>query len=97
MACYKKAVGEAINLGTGMEIKVKALADYIIEITGSKAGLVFKERRAWDKKTRLLASINKAKEILHYEPEMQFKDGLKHIYEWFNKNWDNIQASQTLV
>jgi UDP-glucose 4-epimerase len=93
MAYYKEAIGEAFNLATGREIRIGDLADWINEITGNKAGIVYAERRDWDKKNRLLASIEKAKKILGYSPNMDFKEGLRNVYAWFTENWSNIQAS----
>src|SRR3989337_344884 len=43
MAHYEDAIGEAFHLGTGREIRGKDLAAWIIELTGSDAGIVFKE------------------------------------------------------
>ena len=93
MACYQEAVGEAFNLATGREIRIGDLAKWINEITDNNAGIVFKERRDWDKKNRLLASIEKAKKILGYNPSMDFKEGLKQVNAWFVENWVNINAS----
>jgi len=93
MAHYKEAIGDAFNLGTGREIMIKDLAKWINEITGNPSGIVFKERRNWDKKTRLLSSIQKAKKVLHYEPKKDFKEGLKNVHKWLSDNWNNIQAS----
>ena len=64
----------------------------ILELTKNDAGLVFRERRDWDKKTRLLASINKAKRIIGYEPKMDFKEGLKQVHKWFLENQANIES-----
>jgi nucleoside-diphosphate-sugar epimerase len=95
LACgaVDEAVGEAINLATGREIRIKDLAASVNELTGNDAGTVFKERRNWDKKNRLLASIEKARRILHYEPTMDFRDGLKNVHAWFKANWKDIQRS----
>ncbi len=93
MACCKEAVGEAFNLATGREIRVGDLAQWINEITGNKTGIIFAERRDWDKKNRLLASVEKARRVLGYSPNMDFKEGLQNIYTWFTENWQNIQAS----
>jgi nucleoside-diphosphate-sugar epimerase len=93
MASSEDAVGETINLATGREIRICDLAKWILDLTGSDAGVFFKEKRDWDRKPRLLASIEKAKRILGYEPQMDFEEGLKHVYAWFVENWDNIQAS----
>jgi len=92
-ALSKKAIGEPINLATGKEIKILDLASWVNELTGNEAGIVFKERRNWDTKSRLLASIEKAKRILQYEPHTDFKSGLKNVHSWFRKNWDNIRKS----
>jgi nucleoside-diphosphate-sugar epimerase len=93
MVHYEKAVGEAFNLGTSREIKIMDLAKWINELTGNKKRIVFSERRNWDKKTRLLSSIEKAKRILKYNPAMDFKDGLRKTYEWFAENWNLIEQS----
>jgi UDP-glucose 4-epimerase len=93
MAYYPEAIGEAFNIGTGVEIRVEDLAHWILELTGNDAGIVFRERRGWDKKHRLLASIEKAKRVLGYEPKMDFREGLEHINKWFVANWQSIDQS----
>jgi nucleoside-diphosphate-sugar epimerase len=93
MASCEEAVGEAINLGTGREIRIGDLATWVNELTRNDAGIVFKERRNWDKKNRLLASIDKARKTLSYEPKTEFKDGLKRVHQWFVENWENIRKS----
>ena len=42
---------------------------------------------------RLLSSVEKAKRLLGYEPQMEFEDGLKKVHEWFVDNWENIERS----
>ncbi len=93
MAYYDEAVGEAFNLGASREIQIKDLAKWINELTGNEAGVVFKEKRNWDKKSHLLSSIEKAKRILKYKPKVQFRKGLENTHDWFVKNWDEIQES----
>jgi len=92
-AHYEEAIGEAINLASAREIKILDLAEWVNEFTNNKAGIVFKERRNWDKKPHLLASIEKAKRLLRYEPKMQFKEGLRQVHLWFEKNWRYIVKS----
>ncbi len=89
----KKAVGEAFNLASETETRIIDLANWINELTGNKAGIVFKERRSWDRATRRRASIEKAREILGYEPKVDIKTGLKKTLEWFKANWENIKRS----
>jgi len=92
-AYFEEAVGEALNLASSREIRVKDLADGINELTGNKAGVKFVARRKWDTKPRLLASIEKAKRIIGYEPRMVFEEGLKRTVQWFKDNWENIERS----
>ncbi len=93
MGINEEAIGEAINLGSGMEHRVIDMAKMVNELTGNEAGVIYVERRDWDVKTRLLSSIRKAKRILGYEPQTTFEQGLKKVHEWFVKNWAEIQKS----
>jgi len=93
MGVIEEAVGEAINLASERETRVIDLANWINEMTGNKAGVVFKSRRDWDKAIRRRASIEKAKRILGYEPKTDIKTGLKKVHEWFKENWENIEKS----
>jgi nucleoside-diphosphate-sugar epimerase len=92
MGVVEEAVGEAINLASGTETRIIDLANWINEITGNKAGVVFKPRRDWDKAIRRRASIEKAKRILGYEPKTDMKTGLRKVYEWIKENRDKIEA-----
>jgi len=93
MGIKEEAVGEAINLGSGKEHRVIDMANMVNRLTGNDAGVVYVERRDWDVKTRLLSSIEKAKKLLRYQPQMEFEDGLEKVHEWFTENWENIQKS----
>lgn len=93
MGTCKEAVGEAINLGSGNETRVVEMARAINELTGNKSGIEYTLRRKWDVKTRLLASIEKAENILKYKPHTRLKEGLKKTYEWFEDNWNHIEES----
>ena len=92
MGVVEEAVGEAINLASEKETRVIDLANWINEMTGNKAGIVFKPRRDWDKAIRRRASIEKARRILGYEPKTDMKTGLKKVYEWIKENRDKVEA-----
>ncbi|MBC2746622.1 MAG: NAD-dependent epimerase/dehydratase family protein, partial [ANME-2 cluster archaeon] len=93
MGIKEEAVGEAINLGSGEEQRVIDMANMVNKITGNESGIVYMERRDWDVKNRLLSSIDKAKRLLEYKPQMKFEDGLEKVHEWFVDNQDDIQKS----
>jgi len=93
MGIRKEAIGEAINLGSGKEQRVIDMAKMVNELAGNENGVVYMERRDWDVKHRLLSSIKKAQKLLGYKPEMEFRDGLKKVHEWFIENRENIDNS----
>lgn len=93
MGVKEEAIGEAFNLASGTETKIIDLAKMINEITGNKAGIIFKPKRDWDKSTRRRASIEKAQKLLGYKPKTDIKTGLQHVHKWFVENWDKIAQS----
>jgi len=89
----EQAVGEEFNLASGVETKIIDLANMVNDIVGNKAGVKFLPRRKWDTKPRLLASIEKAKKLIGYEPKTSFEEGLRNTIKWFRDNWDKIRTS----
>lgn len=90
---YEQAIGQEMNIASGKEIDILELANMINEVTGNKAPLRFTERRKWDTKSRLLASIDRARELIGYNPKMDFDEGLQLTIQWFRANWEKIEAS----
>ena len=90
IGAFKEAVGEAINLASETETRVIDLANWINELTGNEAGMVFGPRRDWDNVVKRRASIEKARKILGYEPKSDMQTGLKRTYEWILENRDKI-------
>ena len=88
-----EALGEAMNLASGRETRILDLATWVNELTESAAGVVFTEQRKWDTHSRRLASVEKARGLLGYEPTTSFQDGLAQAVGWFRQNWERIQAS----
>ncbi len=94
---YKSAIGQEFNLASGEETKIIDLANMINTIVGNKAGIKFIQRRKWDTKSRLLASVERAEKLIHYKPITKFQDGLVKTVEWFRDNWENIEQSASFV
>ena len=87
----EKAIGEEMNIASAREIEIVQLAEKINQLTGNKAGFIYTDRRKWDTKSRLLASIDKAKDLLGYDPQTTFEDGLEKTIQWFRDNWESIK------
>jgi nucleoside-diphosphate-sugar epimerase len=88
---YEQAVGQEFNLASGTETRIIDLANMINEAVGNDAGVKHVSRRKWDAKSRLLASIDKARELIGYEPKTEFREGLINTIQWFRNNWENIE------
>jgi nucleoside-diphosphate-sugar epimerase len=88
---FENVIGEEMNIASGVETRILDMAARINELTGNQAGIITAPKRVWDTKKRLLASIDRAKSTMGYEPKMAFGEGLKKTIEWFKANWDNIQ------
>lgn len=90
---FEAATGQEFNLASGQETRIIDLADMINTQVGNKGGISFTERRKWDTKSRLLASVARARELIGYEPNTPFETGLKNAVTWFRDNWDRINAA----
>ncbi len=88
-----EAVGDAFNLASETETSVIDIANMVNEVTGNHNGVELVSRRDWDKITKRRASIEKAREVLGYEPKMEIKEGIKRTYDWIIENRDKIESS----
>jgi len=92
-AFYEDAIGQAFNLASGKETKIKDMISMVNDATGNTTPITQFPTRKWDTKKRLLASIELAGKLIDYKPVISFKDGLKSNFDWFNNNWDKIQLA----
>ena len=92
-AYYEEAVGQAFNLASGKEIKIKDMIAMVNKATGNSTPISKYPARKWDTKKRLLASIELAEELIDYKPTSKFEEGLKANINWFKTNWAKIQAA----
>ena len=90
---FETAIGEEFNLASGKETRIIDLAKMINDATDNPGGIRYTERRKWDTKDRLLASIDRAGELIGYEPNTPFEVGLDQTVAWFRDHWDEIEAS----
>jgi UDP-glucose 4-epimerase len=89
----EKAIGQEFNLASGVETRIVDLANMINQATNNKAGIRMVPRRKWDTKSRLLGSIDRARELIGYNPNTMFEEGLQKTVQWFTENWERIEAA----
>lgn len=73
---------QPVNVGNPDEITIGEFAEEIIKLTGTTQKVVYKPLPKDDPMQRQ-PNIDKAKEILDWEPKVSRKDGLKITYEYF--------------
>jgi GDP-L-fucose synthase len=76
-----KDIGELINIGTGEDIKVKALARLIKEIAGFE-GEIKHDLAKPDGTQRRLLDVSKAREV-GWEAKIKIEEGIKKTYDWY--------------
>ncbi len=72
-----------INLGNPGEFTMLELAQLILELTGSKSKLVFKELPA-DDPVKRRPDITRARQTLGWEPTINLRDGLEKTIRYFD-------------
>ncbi len=73
-----------INLGNPVEFTILALAEKVIDIVGSKSNIIHKPLPEDDPKQRQ-PSIERAKQILDWEPTVDVQTGLLETVEYFDQ------------
>ncbi len=71
-----------INLGNPNEFTIKQLAELVIELTGSKSKIIY-QPAAQDDPQQRQPVIDKAKQILGWQPTVQLREGLEKTIEYF--------------
>jgi NAD dependent epimerase/dehydratase len=80
------AVGEVVNIGSGLEISVGDTFNIIRELMNSDVRFITEEERLRPGKSevfRLLCGNKKIHSLTGYVPEYSLRDGLKKTIEWF--------------
>lgn len=91
LLCSK--INEPINIGNPDEISVLQLAQEIRELAGTNCPIVFRELPQDDPKVRQ-PDIQKAKQLLGWEPKVPRKVGLQRTLEYFRQK---INVPATVV
>jgi UDP-glucose 4-epimerase len=76
------------NIGNGAETTVAELAELILELTGSSAGVSYQPAEVrygpgFDDTKRRVPDVSKAARVLDWKPEVSLRDGLTRTIEWW--------------
>lgn len=80
-----EAVGHAFNIGNPRSVcTIYDLAKQIVKLSGSTSNILFTEWNYTDVELRI-PNIDKARQLLRYEPKVDLEEGLLRTIEWYRK------------
>lgn len=100
MADCDRALGQVINLGSGREISIGALAEALIAASGRDAEVVVDAERlrpSGSEVERLLSDNSRAREWASWEPRVSLKEGLERTSAWVAGNLELFRADRYQV
>lgn len=83
------AVNQVYNIAVGEQNTVLQMLQIINTIEGKNIQPTHREARQGDVRDSL-ADISKARQLLQYDPQVRFEDGIKKTCQWFKQNQDFI-------
>jgi len=90
--------GEVINVATGVDVSVSALADHVLSLLGRPAELKQHVVERPGQVDRHIGSTDKAERLLGWRARTAFEDGLERTVAWYRDNeawWRGIRARET--
>ena len=77
------AVGETINLGSGLEVTINELAAHVAAAAGRPDAVIQHDQPRPGDVNRLVADVTRARTLLGYEPQVSLATGLQRLLEWY--------------
>jgi nucleoside-diphosphate-sugar epimerase len=84
LACEAPAAsGHTVNIGTGASVSLNQTLQLLRNLTGKNLQAKYDPAREGDIRDSL-ADIQKARQMLGYEPTVMFAEGLQRTFEWYH-------------
>jgi dTDP-glucose 4,6-dehydratase len=99
-ASRTEAIGRTINLGSGIEITIRELAQLIAQLTGSSAAIEKDEHRVRPERSevaRLLADSTLAQNLLGWQSAVSLEQGLKLTIDWIQQHIERYRVGTYVV
>jgi dTDP-L-rhamnose 4-epimerase len=92
-----EADGQAVNVGSGVPISIREVAQALEAALGTDIGAEISEKyRAGDIR-HCFADISRAKELLGYEPRVTFQRGMEELVEWLRSQQAEDKAAEMVA
>jgi nucleoside-diphosphate-sugar epimerase len=93
-----QAVGEIINICSGVEYKVKEVAELVLKLMNSPIKPKFGAlQQRPGEALHFYGDNTRAREILGWKPRTSLEEGLKMTIHWFQENYANIATAKSAV
>ncbi len=90
-----RAVGRVMNIGSGRETSINALAHAVIDVVGDpRVEIVHDDPRPADI-ARMCANGARARDVLGYAPEVTLTEGLRRLKDWYLAEGVTVDALLT--
>jgi NAD dependent epimerase/dehydratase len=92
-------IGEEINIASGIEISIEAVAHKLITMINPDAKIVREDLRVRPPKSeveRLLGSAEKIRKLTGWQPEYTLSDGLAETIQWFQEAQRKMNYKSTV-
>jgi GDP-L-fucose synthase len=87
--CYNDS--EPVNLGSGYEISIKALAELIARLTGFSGRMVFDPSKPNGQPRRGL-DVTRAERLFGFRAQTSFEEGLRRTIDWYRTERVRVQS-----
>ena len=81
-----RVAGEVVNVATGVDIAVEAIADTVLEMLGKPRSLKAHVPERPGQVDRHIGSTEKAERLLGWKARTLFEDGLERTIAWYREN-----------
>jgi nucleoside-diphosphate-sugar epimerase len=85
VAALKPVGYETINLGSDQPLRLSEMITLIEELTAEKAQIEYKPWHPADM-AATWADITKAKKLLDWAPQTEFREGMRRLVKWYDEN-----------
>jgi UDP-glucose 4-epimerase len=84
-------IGETLNVARGQEVTIARIAEIVCDVCSPGLEPVHSDPRPADV-DRHYADIEKARELLGFDPQIDIEDGIRRYVEWFRERHDDFAA-----
>jgi NAD dependent epimerase/dehydratase len=100
VAAADAAVGQVVNVGSGVEVRIGDVVTKVAEIVGHPLEVVEDDRRmrpGLSEVSRLLSDSSKAARIAGWKAEVPLEEGLRRTCDWIGEHLDQFRPKEYAV